>query len=59
MYIEFYPMKIQKNIFIIILSLIFGSCLVLPKTETTSVKNCELETKSWTLEVHEIGLNNN
>ena len=51
-------MIIQKNIFILILSLIFGSCLVLPKTETASVKNCELETKSWTLEVHEIGLNN-
>ena len=51
-------MIIQKNIFILIQSLIFGSCLVLPKTETASVKNCELETKSWTLEVHEIGLNN-
>ena len=43
---------------ILIQSLIFSSCLVLPKTETGSVKNCELETKSWTLEVHEIGLNN-
>ena len=51
-------MIIQKNIFILIQSLIFGSCLVLPKAETASVKNCELETKSWTLEVHEIGLNN-
>ena len=51
-------MIIQKNIFILIQSLIFCSCLVLPKTETASVKNCELETKSWTLEVHEIGLNN-
>ena len=51
-------MILQKNIFILIQSLIFGSCLVLPKTETASVKNCELETKSWTLEVHEIGLNN-
>ena len=51
-------MILQKNIFILIQSLIFGSCLVLPKTETGSIKNCELETKSWTLEVHEIGLNN-
>ncbi len=51
-------MILQKNIFILIQSLIFGSCLVLPKTETASVKNCELETKSWILEVHEIELNN-
>ena len=51
-------MILQKNIFILIQSLIFGSCLVVPKTETASVKNCELVTKSWTLEVHEIGLNN-
>ena len=50
-------MILQKNGYII-QSLIFGSCLVLPKTETGSVKNCELETKSWTLEVHEIGLMN-
>ena len=57
-YIEFNPMILQKYIFILIQSLIFGSCLVLPKAETASVKNCELETKSWTLEVHEIGLNN-
>ena len=51
-------MILQKYIFILIQSLIFGSCLVLPKAEKASVKNCELETKSWTLEVHEIGLNN-
>ena len=51
-------MILQKYIFILIQSLIFGSCLVLPKAETASVKNCELETKSWTLEIHEIGFNN-
>ena len=55
---RFYPMQIQKNTFIFILSLIFCSCLVVPKSERASVKNCELETKSWTLEVHEINLNN-
>ena len=51
-------MIIRKYILILIQSLIFGSCLVLPKAETASVKNCELETKSWTLEIHEIGFNN-
>ena len=40
------------------LPLIIGSCLVIPKTEHSSVSNCELITKSWTLEFHGIGSNN-
>ena len=40
------------------LPLIIGSCLVIPKTEHSSVSNCELLTKSWTLEYHGIGSNN-
>ena len=51
-------MKTQKKLYIVILSFICGSCLVLPKTETTSVRNCELVTKKWTLEIHNIGVNN-
>ncbi|HJO45576.1 MAG TPA: hypothetical protein QF683_13105, partial [SAR324 cluster bacterium] len=51
-------MKTQKKIYIVILSFLCGSCLVLPKTETTSARNCELVTKKWTLEIHNIGVNN-
>ena len=51
-------MKTHKKLYIIILSLLCSSCLVLPKTETTPTGNCELVTKNWTLEVHKIGLNN-
>ena len=51
-------MKTHKKYYIVTLSILCCSCLVLPKTETTSVRNCELVTKSWTLELHEIGLNN-
>ena len=40
------------------LPLIIGSCLVIPKTEYSSVSNCELITKRWTLEFHGIGSNN-
>ena len=40
------------------LPLIIGSCLVIPKTEYSSVSNCELITKSWTVEFHGIGSNN-
>ena len=40
------------------LPLIIGSCLVIPKTEHSSVSNCELITKKWTLEFHGIGSKN-
>ncbi len=50
----------QSPIFVLtlFLSLIIGSCLVIPKTEHSSVSKCELITKSWTLEFHGIGSNN-
>ena len=51
-------MKTHKKLYIVILSFLCSSCLVLPKTETTSVRSCELVTKNWTLEVHNIGANN-
>ena len=40
------------------LSLTIGSCLVIPKMENTSLDNCELITKRWTLEFHRIDSNN-
>ena len=33
--------------------------LTLPKTENVSNEKCKLVTKSWTLEVHELGKQNN
>ena len=50
----------QSPIFVLTLfiSLIIGICLVIPKTEHSSVSKCELITKSWTLEFHGIGSNN-
>ena len=41
-----------------IISLVIVSCLVLPKTYNSSEKRCKLVTKSWTLEVHELGKQN-
>ena len=38
-----------------IISLVIVSCLVLPKTDNSSEKRCKLVTKSWTLEVNELG----
>ena len=45
-------------VLILFLPLIIGSCLVIPKTEHSSVSNCELITKRWTLEFHRIDSNN-
>ena len=51
-------MKINIFILIFFLSIIIESCLVIPKTEHSTVSNCELITKRWTLEFHGIGSNN-
>ena len=51
-------MKTHKKLYIVILSFSCSSCLGSSKTETTSVRNCELVTKNLTLEVHNIGVNN-
>ena len=50
-------MKNTTFILTLFLSLIIGSCLVIPKTEHSSVSNCGLTTKSLTLEFHGISSN--
>ena len=51
-------MQNSTVVLILFLPLIIWSCLVIPKTEHSTVSNCELITKSWTLEFHGIGSNN-
>ena len=51
-------MQNSTVVLILFLPLLIGSCLVIPKTEHSTVSNCELITKSWTLEFHGIGSNN-
>ena len=45
-------------VLILFLPLIIGGCLVIPKTENSIVNNCELVTNKWTLEIYNIGSNN-
>ena len=52
-------MKFSNFFLFTIISFTIGSCLVLPKTENGSNEKCKLVTKSWTLEVHELGKQNN
>ena len=52
-------MKFSNFFLFTIISFAIGSCLVLPKTENGSNEKCKLVTKSWTLEVHELGKQNN
>ena len=40
-------------------SLSILSCLIIPKTENSSDKSCNLVTKSWTFEVREFGKQSN
>ena len=51
-------MKTSIFILIFFLSIIIGGCLVIPKTENSIVINCELVTNKWTLEIYNIGSNN-
>jgi len=51
-------MKFSNFFLFTIISFAIGSCLVLPKTENGSNEKCKLVTKSWTLEVHELGKQN-
>ena len=51
-------MKTPIFILIFFLSIIIGGCLVIPKTENSIVNNCELVTNKWTLEIYNIGSNN-
>ena len=48
-------MKFSNFFLFTLISFAIGSCLVLPKTENVSDEKCKLVTKSWTLEVHELG----
>jgi hypothetical protein len=48
-------MKFYNFLLFTLISFAIGSCLVLPKTENVSDEKCKLVTKSWTLEVHELG----
>ena len=48
-------MKFSNFLLFTLISFAIGSCLVLPKTENVSDEKCKLVTKSWTLEVHELG----
>ena len=52
-------MKFSNFFLFTIISFAIGSCLVLPKTENGSNEKCKLVTKSWTLEFHELGNQNN
>ena len=51
-------MRFSNFLLFTLISFAAGSCLVLPKTENVSDENCKLATKSWTLEVHELGKQN-
>ena len=51
-------MKTPIVILILFLSILIGGCLVIPKTENSIVNNCELVTNKWTLEIYNIGSNN-
>ena len=51
-------MKTPIFILIFFLSIIIGGCLVISKTENSIVNNCELVTNKWTLEIYNIGSNN-
>jgi hypothetical protein len=48
-------MKFSNFLLFTLISFAIGSCLVLPKTENVPDEKCKLVTKSWTLEVHELG----
>ena len=48
-------MKFSNFFLFTLISFTIGSRLVLPKTENVSNEKCKLVTKSWTLEVHELG----
>ena len=52
-------MKFSNFFLFTVFSFAIGSCLVLPKTENVSNEKCKLVTKSWTLEVHELGKHSN
>ena len=52
-------MKFSNFFLFTLFSFSIGSCLVLPKTENVSNEKCKLVTKSWTLEVHELGKHSN
>ena len=51
-------MKQSLIILLTISSFVVGSCLIIPKQQNTSKEDCKLVTKSWTLEVHELGKQN-
>ena len=51
-------MKTPIFILIFFLSIIIGGCLVIPKTENSIVNNCELVTNKCTIEIYNIGSNN-
>ena len=52
-------MKLSLIIIFTVSSFTVGSCIILPKTEKAPNENCKLVTKSWSLEVHELGGKNN
>ena len=54
-----FHMKFSNFFLFTHISFAIGSCLVLPKTENVSDEKCKLVTKSWTLEVHELGKQSN
>ena len=52
-------MKFSNFFLFKLFSFAIGSYLVLPKAENVSNEKCELVTKSWTLEVHDLGKHSN
>ena len=52
-------MRFSNFLLFTLIAFAAGSCLVLPKTENVSDEKCKVVTKSWTLEVHEFGKQNN
>ena len=52
-------MKFSNFFIFTLFSFAIVSCLVLPKTENDSNGKCKLVTKSWSLEVYELGKQNN
>ena len=52
-------MKFFNFLIFTLIFFVIGSCLVLPKTENGSNEKCKLVTKSWNLEVHGLGKQNN
>ena len=52
-------MKFSNFFLFTLISFVIESCLVFPVAENGSNEKCKLVTKSWTLEVHELGKQNN